>query len=61
MKWQTGEPVQGQNASDYYLCYTIDNLLVPVVLIYIYSDKQWTSGGGDTQKVYKWMPIPPVN
>ncbi len=59
--WMTGTPPHskpGTNA-DHFLCIPIESD-VPVVLVYIHDEKQWTKGGGDTQKVRWWMLIPPT-
>jgi len=57
--WETGIPHRLLDGiqSDYFLCYTIDNQQIPIVLVYIYDLSQWTSGGGDTQKVSRWIRI----
>lgn len=42
--------------ADAYLCITTYSD-EPKVLTYIYENEQWTSGGGDTQKVRWWKRI----
>ena len=52
------QPADGRK-SDYFICIPIESD-VPVVLIFQYDLMEWTQGGGDIQRVRRWMPIPPV-
>ncbi len=57
--WQTGTPPHSNpgTSADYFLCIPLYSD-VPLVLIFLHEEKHWTQGGGDTQAVRCWMPIP---
>lgn len=59
--WMTGQPPHSKpgTLADHFLCIRIESD-VPIVLVYIHAEKQWTQGGDDTQKVRWWMIIPPM-
>jgi len=59
--WQTGKPPHTKpgTRADCFLCVRIDSE-IPCVLTYMHEREEWTSGGGDAQKVRCWMPLPSV-
>ena len=61
LAWNTGTPPHSKpgTRADYFLCIPIESN-VPVVLVYIHDEKQWTKGGGDTQRIRWWSVIPPM-
>lgn len=61
LRWRTKDEVPPNPTrlrSQAFIAESIDST-IPRILIYVWADKQWTINGDDTQKIRRWLPIPP--